>query len=182
MRVTLVKPLFYLAAFITCASGMSGCASGGYKLTRQYARFVNSQNIIVRIVLYILTSVVFFVTLLVDVVINNTIDFWQGRVSAGSYDFKDGEKTYHVRHEVLPGSKLKSSTIKILDKNNVQIQEVALKETSFGEIEIFVDGKIRGRVHGIDDIPVASIFDSNGKIVRRTFVPLETRLVTAAPF
>ena len=44
-----------------------GCASGGFKLTRQYARFVNKQQIIIRIVLYILTAVVFLATLQMSV-------------------------------------------------------------------------------------------------------------------
>lgn len=178
MRTFLVKPLFYLGALIACTGVLSGCASGGYKLTRQYARFVNSQNLIVRIVLYILTSVVFLVTILVDVVINNTVDFWQGRVSAGSYEFKDADKIYQVRHEFAPGTKLKRSTIQIKDKDGVQIQEVALKEMTSGEIEVFVDGQIRGRVQGIGDIPVASIFDKNGKVTSKITIPLQPMVAT----
>src|SRR5690606_10112033 len=100
----------------------------GFKITRQYARFVNSQMIVLRIILYILTSIVFAVTLLVDMVVFNTIDFWNGTVSQGDYEFKDGGKTYHARHEILP-SKLKQSTIKISDENGKHLQEVVLRET-----------------------------------------------------
>src|SRR5688572_8030721 len=99
------KLSFFFLSSIACFTMAltSGCASGGFKLTRQYARWVNSQNIILRIVLYILTFIVFAVTLLIDAVVFNTIDFWEGKVSEGTYDFKDGDKVYQVRHEFLPG-------------------------------------------------------------------------------
>jgi hypothetical protein len=143
----------------------TGCASGGFKLTRQYAGWVNSQNIILRIVLYILTSVVFAVTLLIDAVVFNTMDFWEGRVSQGTYEFKDATKTYQVRHEFQPGTQLKRSTIQIKDLNQARLQEIVLSETASGEIEMFIDGKLRTRVHSISEAPVASIFDGSGKLV-----------------
>ena len=95
-----MKPSFYLSSFAACAimALTAGCASGGFKLTRQYARWVNSQNIILRIVIYILTSVVFAVTMLIDFVIFNTLDFWNGTVAAGSYEFKDGDKLFQERN------------------------------------------------------------------------------------
>lgn len=163
MQKILAKPLSYMSSFLACSimALATGCASGGYKLTRQYARWINSQQLIVRVILYVLTSFVFMVTLLIDAVIYNTMDFWEGRVSAGNYQFKDGAKTYNVKHEVLP-NQLKRSTIEILDGDRKQ--EVVLNETVTKEIEVFVDGHLRSVVRGISELPVASVYDVNGNL------------------
>jgi hypothetical protein len=163
MQRTLSKSLFYIGSFLACSliAMTSGCASGGFHLTREYAGWLNSQNIIVRIVLYVFGFVVFFVTLLVDMVILNTADFWQGRVSAGNYQFKDGDKTFLVHHEFLPTTNLKRSTIQVLEHGK-KLQEVMLSETTSGEIEFYIDGKIRTRVRDLHSIPVATLFDEKG--------------------
>lgn len=159
------RPFAYLCSLLASLM-MSGCASGGYSLTRSYAEFVNGQrNPVLRVVVYLLTSVVFVVTLLVDVIYYNTLDFWDGRISAGDYRFQQGERTYYAHHEVAPGSNLRSSTIRIHDNNDKLIQTVALNETSTGEIEMFVDGVKRCQVKNISDIPVATVFDQNGTVV-----------------
>ncbi len=152
----------------------TGCASGGFKLTRQYARFVNGQNIIVRIVLYILTSIVFAVTMLVDMVIFNTMDFWQGRVSQGTYEFTEKDKLFHVRHEIQPINGLKQSTIHIYDKSKTLLQVVQIKQTAAQKIELFVDGQLRSQVRDIHSLPIATVFDGNG-------ISLGDRLVFTEP-
>lgn len=163
MQKILAKPMSYMSAFLACSvmAFATGCASGGYKITREYARWINSQQLIIRVILYVLTSFVFVVTLLIDAVIFNTMDFWEGRVSAGDYQFKDGAKTYNVKHEVLPNN-LKRSTIEILDGSNKQ--EVVLNETMSKEIEVFVDGHLRSRVRNISELPVASVYDVKGNL------------------
>jgi hypothetical protein len=169
------NPISYLTAFVACSimALTAGCASGGFKLTRQYAGWVNSQQLIIRIILYILTGVVFAVTLLIDLVVFNTMDFWEGRVSAGDYHFKKEDRVFHVRHEFQPGEgKLKLSTIRVMDLNEKLLQEVVLKQLASGEIEMFVDGKIRARVQDVNDAPVALAFDKDGKIAGRHLVPL----------
>ncbi len=164
--------LFYFGAFVACfiLAFTTGCASGGFKLTREYARWVNSQNIILRIVLYIFTSVVFAVTLLIDFVIFNTIDFWEGKISAGSYEFEKDGRTYQVQHEVNPDSQLKRSTIEIRDEGAALVQKVVLRETPSGEIELFVDGKLRTRVRGISEIPIATVYDVEGNFVSENLI------------
>ncbi len=161
------RSIFLSLSLLACSimAMTSGCASGGFKLTRQYASWVNSQNIILRIVLYILTSIVFAVTMLIDLVIFNTMDFWEGRVSAGSYNFKEGDKTYFVEHKFMPGTKLRHSTIQVEDKNHIRLQEVVLNETPSGEIELIVDGKIRSRVRNISSLPIASVFNDHGLLI-----------------
>lgn len=171
------KSLFYFGSLAACSvlALTTGCASGGFKLTRQYARWVNSQNIILRIVLYILTSVVFAVTMLIDVVVFNTIDFWEGKVSEGTYEFKEGTKTYFVRHEILPETKLKRSTIQVFDANRVRLQEVVLHETPSKEVELIVDGKVRTRASDISKIPVVSIFDERGSLVESKYLTFQAQ-------
>ncbi|MGZ3775439.1 MAG: DUF3332 family protein [Pseudobdellovibrionaceae bacterium] len=166
--------LFYVSSLVACSmmALTSGCASGGFKLTRQYAGWVNSQNVVLRVILYILTIVVFTVTILIDAVVFNTIDFWEGRVSAGSYEFKDATKVYYVKHEYLPNTHLRQSTIHITDLNNNSRQDVVMSETAKGDIEVFVDGHLKTRVKGVSEFPIASFFDENGKVVNETSVLL----------
>jgi hypothetical protein len=161
------RSFFYIGSFIACSilAFSTGCASGGYSLTRKYAGWINSQNVILRVVLYLLTAIVFLFTMLIDYVVFNTIDFWQGKISANTYHFKDGDKNYVVKHEFQQGTQLKKSTIRVMDSNNLLLQEVVLNETPSGEIELYVDGKIRSRVKNITSIPVASIFSKDGKLV-----------------
>ena len=161
-RLLLKKCFFPSALLASLAIGLTtGCASGGFKLTRQYASFVNRQEIIIRIVLYLLTGIVFAVTLWVDLVFFNTIDFWEGRVSQGTYDFKKDGKTFVAHHEFIDGTPLRRSTLNAFDPNGKQIQKVVLQETQGGQIEMFVDGKIRARVKNISSLPVATIFDGS---------------------
>ncbi|HWU42875.1 MAG TPA: DUF3332 family protein [Bdellovibrio sp.] len=162
------KKLFYLGSFAACGvmALSTGCASGGFKLTREYAQWVNSKTLILRIVLYLLTFVVFAVTLLIDMVIFNTMDFWDGKVSQGTYEFKDGNKTFYVKHEFLPETGLKQSTIDVKDEQARLLQNVVLKETPNHEVELYVDGQLRSRVRDIHSLPVANIYNEKGQLVK----------------
>lgn len=161
MSKVAMKPFAYLGAFLACTimSMTTGCASGGFKLTREYAHFVNRQPVILRVILYIFTSVVFAVTMLIDMVVFNTMDFWNGTVAAGDYSFKNGDKTYQARHEFMPVTGLRRSTIQIFDQDQKLLQKVVLAETAEHQIEVFVDGTLKARVHGISDVPVASFYN-----------------------
>lgn len=179
MKRIWAKSLFYIGSLMACLimALTSGCASGGFKLTRKYAGVVNSQHIILRIVLYLLTGIVFVVTFIVDLVVFNTIDFWQGKVSAGDYQFKSGNKIYYVRHELLPEKLLRRSTIRtvrVVGSDHVFLQEVVLSETLSGEIEMFVDKKKRAHVHDISAIPRISIFNTKGKLVEDKILSFTT--------
>lgn len=141
----------------------SGCASGGYKLTRQLAGWLNKQMIVVRVVLYILGAFVFGITMLIDVVIFNTIDFWEGKVSAHSFEKQEGDRTYFVKHEYQPGTQLRQSSITVTEKEFRQ--DIVLKETPNSEIELYVDGQLKSRVSDIHSLPVAKMFNEKGQIV-----------------
>ena len=153
--------MMFLASFVMAFA--SGCASGGFKLTRKYAGFVNKQNIILRIVLYILTGVVFAVTLLIDMVVFNTMDFWDGRVSQGTYHFQKEGMQYAVHHRYVEGG-LRESHIEVLDAHKKKVQDVLLKELPDSQIEIYINGHLRARVSDISSLPQVSVFDSRGQL------------------
>jgi hypothetical protein len=158
------KVLLILVSIWTAlvASQFSGCASGGFKWTRTYARWVNSNHIVLRIVLYVLTSVVFAVTLLFDMVIFNTLDFWNGTVAKGTYEFKDGDKTYVVTHDIQNG--LRSSFIKITDNHN-SVQTVEIRENSNREIEFYQNGTLQAKGVNLSTLPKVVIYNLDGKTV-----------------
>jgi len=175
------KLFFYVGSMIACIvmAFTTGCASGGFKVTRQYAGFVNKQFILLRIVLYILTFVVFGVTMLIDMVVFNTLDFWEGRVSEGHYQFDKEGRTFQVQHEIVPGSFLKKTTIQIFDSEKKLVQTVLLQQIVNGEIEMHVDGKLRTRVRDINSLPVASIYDAKGSLVEDKLILLDVPILSA---
>lgn len=152
-------------ALLLLASGTvavnTGCASGGFKLTRQYATFVNRQMVILRVILYVLTGVVFGVTLLIDLVINNTMDFWDGRVSQGTYSFSRDDRTFVAQHSVGQDGR-KSSHIEVFAKDKTKLQDVVLQQTAQADIEVFLDGQLKGRVSNISEVPRLTMFDGHG--------------------
>lgn len=157
----------------------TGCASGGYSLTRQYARWVNSQNIILRIIIYLLTGIVFAVTMLIDLVVFNTMDFWTGKVSQGVYEFDGEGKTFLVEHRLLPGSGLKHSTIKVSSTEGKLLQEVILRETASGQIEMLVDGARRALVDDFASLPQVSVFDVKGSLLKHSALWAEMPMIPA---
>lgn len=168
MTRALSRSAFYLSSFLACGlmAVASGCASGGFKLTRQYAGWVNSQMIILRIVIYLLTGIVFAVTLLIDAVVFNTMDFWEGRVSQGDYLFQQGERVFHVKHEVLPEGGLRRSTIETKDLQGKTLEVTVVAENSNGEIELLVNGVKKATVNDLQALPMASIYNERGEVTR----------------
>lgn len=157
MNKIFTRILFYFCAGLSCLfmAFNTGCVSGGFKLTRQYAGWLNSQNIFIRIILYIVASVIFAVTLLIDVVLFNTMDFWEGRVSAGDYEFRQDNKVYMVKHQYLPGSNFRQSSIKVFDNNMSLQHEITLTELANGNVQVLADGQLREV--GINQISKATL-------------------------
>ena len=73
----------------------------------------------------------------------------------------------------MPGTKLKRSTIRVSDSKDKLLQEVVLKELASGEIELYVDGHLKTRVHGISSAPIASIFNEAGQKIEERLIPLD---------
>jgi hypothetical protein len=171
-KITLV-----LAGLLTAmvAGLTTGCASGGYKLTRQYAGWVNKQNIVLRIVLYLLTSVVFAVTLLIDAVIFNTMDFWEGRVSQGTFEYSEDGKVYKAQHKLNEGG-LRSSQIEVW-QNEKLLHTISLIETPEHKIQLLENGILKTEVDNIDSLPRISHFSKDGQLMSQEVLP-QTVLIT----
>lgn len=167
---SVVKSICLLLALFMGLS-TSGCASGGYKLTRQYARFVNSQNILIRIILYIFTAIVFVATLIVDSVVFNTIDFWNGTVSQGTFEFSEGDKKFVVEHSI-DAQNLKRSVIVAQDLLGKKLQEVVLQETADAQIQVWIDGQLSAKIENIKSFPIAKHFNKKGQFSREESVLL----------
>lgn len=179
MQKFLSKLLYFTGTATACLMMIftTGCASGGWELTRDYSVWINSKKTVLRVVLYILTIPVFLITILIDTVVNNTIDFWRGKVSDGTTTvFHKDNKSFFVTHEILTGD-LKRSTI-IVKEGEKLLQTVVLSETQKHEIELSVDGVVRTRVGNIENaLPLLSSFDKNGKMIEQKNLHLEDTAV-----
>ncbi len=166
-----------LTLSITIASfAHLGCASGGYQLTRKYARFVNKQNIIIRVVLYIFTAFVFAITLLVDAVIFNTLDFWNGRVSASNYEFEQDGKTFLVQHSYKgDNNKLRNTKIEIFKTELYSVgaveKTIEISELPTGEVELREDGVLKKTFDSADHLKLSA------KAEKKYIQPLNQRPV-----
>lgn len=173
------KLTFVLASLglVLSSLHLSSCASGGYKLTRQYSRWVNSQNIILRVILYILTLPIYTITLLVDTVLFNTLDFWNGRVAQGTYEFNSEGKTYTVDHKLIGNEQLKYTQIKI-SQGLQTIETLELLETPTGEIEYKKNGILQAKATDLNSLPQVHIMTADGSSVAKTeYILLQTNLV-----
>lgn len=156
-----IKKLILALLILTSSSLHLGCASGGYYLTRKYSAWVNGIHILPRILVYILTSVIYGIAMIIDLVIFNTVDFWEGKVSGGSYFFeKDGVK-YNVAHEIYnESSNLRKSTI-LISKANQKTSKLEIIETPNHEIDLFVDGAKLAHSENIYSIPKITVFNAS---------------------
>lgn len=166
----MIKSICLLVAVII-GVGTSGCASGGYKLTRQYARFVNSKNILIRIILYIFTSIVFVATIIIDSVVFNTMDFWNGTVSQGTFEDIQGDKKFTAQHSVDENN-LKRSVITVTTLGGEKLQEVVLQETTDAQIQVWVDGQLNAQIENIHQFPIAKHLGKNGAVTHEESVLL----------
>lgn len=156
-----------------------GCASGGFQLTRKYARFVNKQNIILRIIIYIFTSFVFAITLLIDAVVFNTLDFWNGRVSASDYQFEEGGKTFLVKHSYKgENGNLRNTEIRIFKTEHFNVgaaeKTIELSELESGQVELREDGVLKKTFDSADQLQLSA--EAEKKYIRdRQIQPVAAR-------
>lgn len=136
-----------LMAFSAMGLTASGCASGGYKLTRSYARFINSKPLLLRIVLYIFIGIFFVVTEILDALIFNTVDFWSGKVSANQHRFEKDGTVVEVAHSRSP---LRQSVFDITERNGKKTR-VELREVADQKVDVYVNGTRKARLDSIED-------------------------------
>jgi hypothetical protein len=136
-----------LMAFAAAGMTVTGCASGGYKLTRAYARFINSKPLLLRIVLYIFIGIFFVVTELLDALIFNTVDFWSGKVSANQHRFEKDGNVIEVAHSRSP---LRQSVFDISERSGKKTR-VELREVADQKVDVYVNGTRKARLDSIDE-------------------------------
>lgn len=155
-----LKQLILFLMVLTSSAVQVSCASGGYKFTRKFSQFVNSKNIVLRIILYIVTIPVFGITLAVDTIIFNTLDFWDGKVSANEYSFSEDGKEYVVKHSIE--NNLKRTNINVFEDNKL-IASHALVETKDNKIQVFNNNDLKYEVENLNGLALLSTFE-NGKL------------------
>lgn len=174
-KITLLTAAF-LSIGVTLTN--TGCASGGYHLSRTLAGWMNKQDLLIRVLLYIFLGGAFFFTILADMIYFNTVDFWTGKVTAGIYEYKDSDKAYVVNHSFE--NDLKRTEIQISDLKGKKLQNILLKETATHEIELYVDGTLKAKVNDLESLPKISYMDSKGNVLKQEIVPQSTYAKAAA--
>ncbi len=168
----MILRIFVITWFTLVSCFSTGCASGGFKWTRKYATFVNQQQIILRVVLYILTGIVFAVAMLVDLVVFNTMDFWEGRVSANDYTFEKDGVTYLVKHSYEGEQKLRNTKIRIFKKHaptaGAPDATIEIAETDKKTVNVLENGILKATVESIYDLPQLVSYENGKEISRKT--------------
>jgi hypothetical protein len=173
-------PLVLLALASTLT--FQACMSGGWKITRTVARWNNSLSILPRILIYIAFFIipVYGVASLIDAIVFNTIDFWNGTVSAMNYNYKKDGMDVSVAHTRFP---LRQSII-TTRKGDVVKSEVKICELTTGKIALYVDGVLRGEVNNIKEVdPALTVFNEDGVTVAftKTISANDMKLAAMAP-
>ena len=147
----IVRALALLLAVIIPSTFMNGCAAGNYGFTRSVAKWNLRMSVIPRVLIYIVFIIVpvYGVAVLLDLILNNTIEFWSGKavVNAKNESFeRDGYRVY-VAHTRDP---LRKSEFQSYDQSGKLQGTLLLSEESSGSISVFVNGVKRGQVKEID--------------------------------
>lgn len=108
--------------------------------------------------------VVFGVTLIIDAVVFNTMDFWEGRVSQGTFHFEKDGQSYVVEHRLRDG--LRVSRIEVRKAGRL-MKTMAIEETSSGQIEYFENGVRKAQVDQISSVPRITHLASQGRVIRQ---------------
>lgn len=152
---------------ILCFSniGLSGCAAGNFSLTRSVGRWNRKFTEIPRVLIYIAFVIipVYPIAMLVDLVVTNTIDFWQGGSASAMNNtiYKDGYKI-KIAHSADP---LRKSIMQSYDKNEKLVSTVELRETEQHTIEVYLDGVKKSEVNSIEDgmVQISAFTDTQKK-------------------
>jgi Domain of unknown function (DUF3332) len=166
---------------------LSGCAAGGFGLTKSLGKWNGRFSIVPRVLIYLGLFIVqvYTLTLLFDFLLNNTIEFWSGTplVAQNQTFEKDGQRVV-VQNTRDP---LRKTVITVYDKAGA-IQTVnELRETPTGTVEIYVNSEKKAELGSIGDalvelktldgqrqqyIPVNSAAGFDHEIVRAAVGPL----------
>jgi hypothetical protein len=138
-----------VAALVALTFSSSACVSGGFRWTRSVARYVNSNSVLPRVLLWAAFVIlpVYLLAFLFDVILWNTLDFWSGSVSAQNTTFEQDGAKIEVAHSANP---LKKTVITVIAKDGKRTVS-ELRETERHSIEVLVDGVKKGEVESVTD-------------------------------
>ncbi len=162
---------------------LQSCLSGGWKVTRIVAKWNNSMGVLPRILIYIAFFIlqVYTVTALIDSIVFNTIDFWNGTVTGMNKQYKKNGMDVAVSHSRTP---LRQSII-TTSKGDQVISVVQISELASGKIALTINGVLRGEVNSIHDIdPSLTLFKEDGKtlLLSKTFSEKDMKLAALSDF
>ncbi|MBL8994902.1 MAG: DUF3332 family protein [Spirochaetia bacterium] len=149
---------------------LQSCLSGGWKITRMVAKWNNGFAVFPRILIYIAFFLlqVYTITSLIDGIVFNTIDFWNGTISAMNYKYQKDGMDVAVVHSRFP---LRRSVI-TTSKGDVVKSVVEVNELENGKIALVINGVLRGEFKNIQDVdPTLVLYkeDSKTELLSKAF-------------
>jgi hypothetical protein len=165
LRTGLWVVAFRLLAATMAFNILAGC-SGGYMLSRTFAKWLNAKGIVLRVLLWLFVWPVYLLAVITDEVVLNTIDFWTGRVTSDNTKFfeKDG-----VRVQVVHSRNPLRRSVFTIDTKNGDHSVIELRETVIGSIEVYRDGLKRNEVKDIESaLPTFVGYQADGRSVAWT--------------
>ncbi|MGZ3682209.1 MAG: DUF3332 family protein [Bdellovibrionota bacterium] len=169
-NVPSLRSVAMILALAVTNSTLVGCAAGDFGFTRGVAHWNLRFSLLPRILVYILLIIipVYPIAMFLDVILNNTIQFWTGSavfVAQNKTFYKDGLRV-EVAHSANP---LRKTVITAYDKDGKVASTVELRETAQKAIELYVDNMKRAEVKDIRD-GIRLLEETSGHVTKaRTF-------------
>ena len=164
-------------AAIVAVTSISGCVVGNFGLTRKVGQWNSSFSPVPKTIICVALYLgVYEFTMLFDVFLNNTVEFWTDSpvVTAQNQVFHKNGYRIVINNRRDP---LRSSTYTVYKSGRVQsVSE--LRETKNGAIDVYVNGELKAQVkslhEGLAEISVMSPIDPQIITVK---APKETKKV-----
>lgn len=145
------RNLAVICALLVGSASFSGCVAGNYGFTRSVSKFNLKMSLVPRVLVYIAFIIipVYGIAILLDLLINNTIEFWSGKAvhTAQNHTFEKDGLRIEVAHSLDP---LRRSEFKSYNAKGELISTTELVEQESGAIAVIVNGESRGEVKMID--------------------------------
>ena len=132
---------------------LSGCAAGDFGLTRSVARwnlsFSPVPRVLICIGLYIVP--VYELSMVFDLLINNTVQFWSDSAVISAKSTQKFQKDGYLVTVTNMRGPLKRSIFKVYDKHGSLRSTGELRETNDKTIDVYIDGVKKDTVQNVRD-------------------------------
>jgi hypothetical protein len=167
---TYQRPLIFTLIALTTSLSMNGCAAGNFGFVRSVAKWNLKHSLLPRILFYILLVIipVYPIALLLDLLINNTIEFWTGSapMTAKNETFhKDGYRV-DVAHTMNP---LRKTVMTAYDPKGAVASVVEFRETAEEKIELYVNSEKKAEVKNTKEGLIQLLNYQGSAATRQTF-------------